>query len=441
MRNGLREQTALGRKNTSQERQPPEHWREGQTRKNDFQVVNLAMCLSLILAGCATMMTGRTQQVAITSNPAGATVKIDEKELKTPATVTLSKKTSYVVVIEKPGFESEVVEIRRRPSWWNLLDVVWIYFLPVPLIYDINTGGFWVFLENSFHVDLKPESAETLFSGTLPLNKVASNQESPSWSGETSIIPVLMPVPVSPFPERLAVVAESTTSGHPFLAWLDVALNFLRQRHPALVIMERDAGQFISNEARSQYSGRFDEESTVRMGRLVGADSLLTYRLEPFPEDVLEEVSTHGGDISGEVEIRLLHVESGLTTFRQSGVATVKIGSPKEGTPWSKDLVRLAHRKAVKKATSYVLASLVAAFGDNPLGVVPSLATPGEGVMVEGVLNGGPADQGDLRKGDRILMIDGRPLVDWTTRVSLPATLTLERGGKKEQVVLKSNSQ
>lgn len=408
-------------------------------RQTVYQFLSLALALSLLLSSCATMMTGRTQEILITSNPAGATVKVDNKELKTPATVTLSKKTSYVVVIEKPGFESAVVEIRRRPSWWNLLDVAWIYLLPVPLIYDINTGGFWVFLEHSFHVDLKPESAETLFAGTLPLKKVPSDQEPPSWAGETSIIPVVMPVPVSPLPERLAVVAESTTSGHPFLAWLDVALNFLRKRHPNMVIMERDAGQFISNEATSQYSGRFDEESTVRMGRLVGADTLLTYRLEPLSEDTLEAVSQYGGDISGEVELRLLHVESGLTTFRQSGVATVKIGRPKEGIPWSKDLVRLAHRKAVKKATSYVLASLVAAFGDNPLGVVPSLATPGEGVMVEGILNGGPADQADIKKGDRILMIDGRPLVDWTTRIQLPVTLTIEREGKKEHLVLASD--
>ncbi|MDH4194895.1 MAG: PDZ domain-containing protein [Nitrospirota bacterium] len=408
-------------------------------RQPVFHLVRLAICLSLIFSGCATMMTGRTQQVVITSNPSGAIVKIDEKELKTPATVTLSKKTSYIAAIEKPGFESVVVEIRRRPSWWNLLDVAWVYLLPVPLIYDINTGGFWVFLENTFHVDLKPESAETLFSGTPPVKKSESDQEPPSWSGEISIIPVVMPVPVSPFPERLAVVAESTTSGHPFLAWLDVALNFLRKRHPAMVIMERDASQFITNEASSQYSGRFDEESTVRMGRLVGADTLLTYRLEPFPEETLEIRAKHGGDISGEVEMRLLHVESGLTTFRQSGVATVKIASPKEGMTWPKDLVHLAHRKAVKKATSYVLAALVTAFGDNPLGLVPSLATPGEGVMVEGVLNGGPADQADLKKGDRILMIDGRPLVDWTTRVSLPATLTIERDGKREQVILKSD--
>jgi hypothetical protein len=444
----LKDKEALRRKNTIYVRQFPAHWGGVLIRQKAFHIVSLAICLSLILSGCATMMTGKTQEVTITSNPPGAIVKINDKEhktpfkeLQTPATVSLSKKSSYIAVIEKPGYESVVVEIKRRASFWNLLDVAWLYFIPVPLIYDINTGGFWVFLKEAFHVELKPESAETLFSGTPPVKTSEGDQDPPAWSGETSIIPVVMPVPVSPFPERLAVVAESTTSGHPFLAWLDVALNFLRKRHPPMVIMERDASQFITTEAASQYSGRFDEESTVRMGRLVGADTLLTYRIEPFPEETFEEVSTHGGDILGEVEMRLLHMESGLTTFRQSGVATVKIASPKEGIPWSKDLVRLAHRKAVKKATSYVLAALVSAFGDNPLGLVPSLATPGEGVMVEGVLHGGPADQADLKRGDRILMIDGRPLVDWTTRVSLPVTLTIKRDDKTEQVILKSDYQ
>ena len=404
-----------------------------------FQVVSLTVCLSLILTGCATMMTGRTQQVVITSNPTDATVKINGKELKTPTTVTLSKKSPHIAVIEKPGYESVVVEINRRPSWWNFLDLLWAYLAPIPLTYDINTGGFYVF-DKSFHVNLKPDSAETLFVGT-PLTENASVQEHPSWSVHASVIPVVMPVPVTPLPERLAVVAQSPTYDHPFLAWLDVALNFLRQRHSAMVIMERDASQFITNEVTSQYTGRFEEETIVRIGSLVGADTLLTYRLKPITEKTVEAVAKLGGEIAGEVEMRLLHVESGLTTFRQLTVATVYLAGPKEGMTWPKELIRLAHRKAVKKATSYVLASLVAAFGDNPLGLVPSLATPGEGVMVEGVLNGGPADQGDLRKGDRILMIDGHPLLDWTTRISLPATLTIERDGKKEQVLLKSDEQ
>ena len=121
-------------------------------RQKAFHIVNLAICLSLILSGCATLMTGKTQEVTITSNPPNAIVKINDKEhkatikeLQTPAKVSLSKKSSYIAIIEKPGYESAVVEIGRVASLWNFLDVVWIYFIPVPLIYDINTGGFYVF--------------------------------------------------------------------------------------------------------------------------------------------------------------------------------------------------------------------------------------------------------------------------------------------------------
>jgi len=48
------------------------------------------------------MMTGKTQEVTITSNPPGAIVKIHAEEHKTPTTVSLSKKSSYIAVIEKP---------------------------------------------------------------------------------------------------------------------------------------------------------------------------------------------------------------------------------------------------------------------------------------------------------------------------------------------------
>jgi hypothetical protein len=409
------------------------------TRQNIFQIANFVMCLNLILSGCATMVTGKTQEVVITSNPSGATVKINHKELTTPTAVRLSKKSSHIAVIEKPGYESVVVEINRHPSWWNFLDVFWAYLLVVPLTYDINTGGFFVF-DKSFNVNLEPVSAKTLFTST-PLIDPESVQPPPSWSVNASVTPVVMPVLVSPFPERLAIVAKSPTYGYPFLAWLDVALNFLRKRHSAMVIMERDASQVITNEAMSQHTGRFEEETIVGIGRLVGADTLMTYRLKPITEETVEAYAKQGGELTGEVEMTLLHVESGLTTFRQYTVATVFLAVPKDGMTWPKELIRLAHRKAVKKATTYVLAALAAAFGDNPLGLVPSLASPGEGVLVEGILNGGPADQGDLRKGDRILMIDGHPLLDWTTRIQLPATLTLERDGKKEQVLLKSDKQ
>lgn len=397
-------------------------------------MVSLAVTIALGTWGCATMVTGTEQNVLITSNPTGALVKINEKTYQTPATLKLGKKSNHFVVIEKPGYESEAVEIRRHISWWNTLDVLWVYLAPIPLMYDLKTGGFYE-LEKTIHVELKPNSAETLFRST-PVSKEGSPTELNPWPLDFRVIPVVMPVPVTPRPHRIALVGHPQDFGHPFRAWLDVALNFLRKRHPSMMIIERETNAFITSETTSQLSGRFDDESTVRIGKLVGADTLLTYQMQPMNKDMIETYGGQGGEISGQVELRLVHVESGVTTFRQAVVATTILPAPEKENSWPKDLIHLIHRKILKKATSYALSALVAAFGDNPLGVVPSLDTPGEGVMVEGVLQGGPADKKDLQKGDRILSLNGEPLADWTTRISLPAELTIQRNGKKQQLIL-----
>ena len=409
------------------------------SQKSQFILVgmSLVLALGLCLPGCATMATGREQEVLITSSPTGATVKINEKTLQTPGTLTLGKKSSHFVIIEKPGYESAAVEIRRRISWWNLVDVLWVYLAPIPLLYDLQTGGFYE-LDKTIHVDLRPDSAETLFTGS-PIKKEWPGSELQRWPLDSRVTPVVMPVTITPLPDRITVIGQTENYGHPFKAWLDVALNFLRSRNPSMVIMERDADTFITSETTRQLSGRFDEESTVKIGEQVGADTLLTYRLEPISQTMLETLVRQGGEISGQVELQLLHIESGITTFRQAVVTTANLPRPEKGDSWPKDLIHLLHRKVLKKATSYALSALVAAFGDNPLGVVPDLSSPGDGVMVEGVLQGGAANQGDLRKGDRILSLNKKPLVDWTTRISLPAKLTIQRDGETKEIVLKAN--
>ena len=104
------------------------HLGEILNRQTILLIMTLVMCLNLTLSSCATMMTGKTQEVTITSNPSGAIVKINTKEHKTPiktvqtpAQISLSKKFSYIAVIEKPGYESAVLEIGRVASLWNFL--------------------------------------------------------------------------------------------------------------------------------------------------------------------------------------------------------------------------------------------------------------------------------------------------------------------------------
>jgi hypothetical protein len=235
-----------------------------------------------------------------------------------------------------------------------------------------------------------------------------------------SVVPVFMPPPVSPLPQRLAIVPGSGAGDEEVTSWLDLTLNFLRTRHRELVLVEREDLRAVLDEVGIQYGGRVDEDTTIRVGNLVGADSLLTYRLV---------VSEDGSPMSASFELRLFKVESGTTVFRQMASATQTSPEMLAATRQVYKSEPLARRVVLEEAAAYGLASLTAAFGDNPLGLVSDYAWPGEGIKLLGVLQGGPAFRAGLKPGDQILGFNGQPAGNWVDPVSLPAYLTIKRDG------------
>ena len=194
------------------------------------------------------------------------------------------------------------------------------------------------------------------------------------------------------------------------------------------MLVEREDLRTVLNEVGMQYTGRVDEETTIRVGKLVGADSLLTYRLA---------LSGTDGPMSASFELRLLKVESGITVFRQIAssthrhfVAEVDKGRLSESYPSARRLV-------VEEAAAYGLAALTAAFGDNPLGMVADYNWPGEGVKLLGLLQGGPAFLAGLKPGDQILALDGQPLGSWLDPISLPLRVTVERDGVRLEISMR----
>jgi hypothetical protein len=237
---------------------------------------------------------------------------------------------------------------------------------------------------------------------------------------QTSVVPVFMPPPIVPLPERLAIVSADTSLDNGVKSWFDLTLNFLRTRHPQLILVEREDLQPILDEIGFQYTGQLDEETTIRLGRLTGADSLLIYRC------LLQETSSR----SVAFELRLLKVESGTTVFRQMVSAThsplVAAAQPVE--LYSKSEVRHQHL-ALEQAAAYGLAALTAAFGDNPWGLVYDSTWNGKGIKVIDVLQGGPGFRAGLRPGDEILQVNHEATQSWTDAFSLPASLTVKRNG------------
>lgn len=69
--------------------------------------------LSVLLAGCATVTRGTTDQIQIQSEPPGAHARTSlNHECQTPCTITVSRKDEFSVVFTKEGYESQTIEVK-----------------------------------------------------------------------------------------------------------------------------------------------------------------------------------------------------------------------------------------------------------------------------------------------------------------------------------------
>ena len=102
-------------------------------------IVSAFGCLALVfVSGCASMVTGTTQHIPITSNPPGAKVTIDG-ELKgtTPLSVDLERKPYHSVTLELEGYHPYQVQTTKGVNPWLLGDMFippWIPWLAIDLI-------------------------------------------------------------------------------------------------------------------------------------------------------------------------------------------------------------------------------------------------------------------------------------------------------------------
>ncbi len=126
---------------------------------SDSRIIALGLPLvaGLIIASCATIMHGTSQDIGIMSKPTGATVIIDNKvQGSTPLVASLSRKSSHIVRINLEGYESFETTITRSTSGWVWGNIVFGGL--IGLAVDAITGGLY---------KLKPEQIEGLMTEDL----------------------------------------------------------------------------------------------------------------------------------------------------------------------------------------------------------------------------------------------------------------------------------
>jgi hypothetical protein len=120
--------------------------------------VVVAFCSIVIFAllgGCATIVNGKTQEIAISTVPPGATVLIDGSQtVITPTTVALRRNKDYVFTIMKDGYQTQVVPVTGVISGWLVGNIVFGGLIGGGI--DAATGAAFTLTPESVTVVLQP---------------------------------------------------------------------------------------------------------------------------------------------------------------------------------------------------------------------------------------------------------------------------------------------
>ncbi|WP_305825573.1 PEGA domain-containing protein [Massilia brevitalea] len=121
-----------------------------------------AAAITLALSGCASIQSGTSQNVKVSSNPAGATVYVALKKDGvvtnkvavgvTPLTVTLSRKHGSVFV-EKEGYTPVEVSLTTRMNPWMWGNI--LLTSPLSTSIDTSTGASREYDPGEYMVDLQ----------------------------------------------------------------------------------------------------------------------------------------------------------------------------------------------------------------------------------------------------------------------------------------------
>ena len=120
------------------------------------KLVSLAVFAPALVAACATIMHGTSQQVGINSQPPGATVVVDSQTAgTTPVAAKLARKRSHRITVTMPGYQQfEMVTTRKTSGWvWGNI----VFGGLIGLIVDASTGGLY---------DVRPEQVNAQLART-----------------------------------------------------------------------------------------------------------------------------------------------------------------------------------------------------------------------------------------------------------------------------------
>lgn len=111
----------------------------------------------LLVVGCASIMTGTSQQVSFASDPSGAKVDIQPSGFQgtTPFTVDLKKGRGYIATARKEGYEKAVQSIGTTFNGWFIGNILLGGI--IGMIVDLADGAYMNLDRDTVNFRLEPK--------------------------------------------------------------------------------------------------------------------------------------------------------------------------------------------------------------------------------------------------------------------------------------------
>ena len=117
-----------------------------------------SLAVLVLLAGCATVTRGTTNQVQITSEPTGAEVRTSlNHTCMTPCTLTIERKAEFSVVYNMPGYQEQIIEVKTQIAGAGVAGIAGNVIVGgiVGMGVDAATGSTLEHIPNPVHAILK----------------------------------------------------------------------------------------------------------------------------------------------------------------------------------------------------------------------------------------------------------------------------------------------
>ena len=119
----------------------------------------VAMGAALVLfTGCASIVSGRHQEMSFKSSPDDALVTIDGRAIgKTPITIQVERKNSVqVVTIQKQGYKPETIQLKSSVNGWLFGNFILFGYCFFGSTTDSVTGAAFAYSQDMYSVPLNP---------------------------------------------------------------------------------------------------------------------------------------------------------------------------------------------------------------------------------------------------------------------------------------------